>query len=517
MPFSDGTRLDHYEILEEVGRGGMGVVYRARDTKLRRDVAIKVLPEALVKDRERLARFEREARVLAALSHPNVATIHDLGHSDDTHFLVMELVSGEDLSERLSRGPLSIGDALPLFRQIAEALEVAHENGIVHRDLKPANIKLTSDGRIKVLDFGLAKPVEAGQPEQGPELSQSPTVTRNRTTPGVILGTAAYMSPEQATGKVVDKRTDVWAFGCVMYEALTGRQAFSADTALETIATILGSEPDWDVLPETTPAAIRTLVRRCLRKEPKRRLHDIADARIVIEEAVEAPEETPARGFAKTSRLPWLVAALSGLALVVALVSAFRPADPAELMRLSIVAPDDTELLPLQPPAVSPDGSQVAFVAREESGATRLWVRPLDSLSSRALPGTEGGAHPFWSPDGQKLGFFANGGLMTIDLAGGELRRLADAELARGGTWSPDGTILFTPSRSAALFRVPAGGGPVEQVTTLGPRDFSHRHPQFLPDGRHFLYMRACAVKSPACKVGSIDPDEAHRLPPNRQ
>ena len=332
MSLTPGTKLGPYEILAPLGAGGMGEVYRARDTKLGREVAIKVLPEAFAQNEKRLARFEREARLLASLNHPNIATLYGFEQSDEVHFLVMELAEGETLTERVRRGPIPVEDALPIFKQIAEALEAAHEKGIIHRDLKPANIKVSSESKVKVLDFGLAKAM-SGDPVKS-EVSESPTITRDATATGVILGTAAYMSPEQARGKQVDKRTDIWAFGCVLYEALTGNWAFEGDTLTDTIATVLKNEPKWDVLPENTPANIRTLLHRCLQKDPHRRLHDMADVRIEIEQGSTESATVSPRGAdleaqaAKWQRaIPW---GLAGLMAALALWSQWgsRPVGP---------------------------------------------------------------------------------------------------------------------------------------------------------------------------------------------
>ena len=456
MQLMPGVRLGSYEVLAEIGAGGMGQVYRARDTKLRRDVAIKVLPPVFTTDPERRARFEREARVLAALNHPSIAAIYGIedgllsAPAEAGYYLlalVLELVEGPTLAERLSHvgrvppskgegargGPagIPINDALSIAKQIADALEAAHEKGIVHRDLKPANIKITPGGTVKVLDFGLAKLV--GPPEGGPQpdLTQPPTLTVGGTREGVIVGTAAYMSPEQARGQAVDKRTDIWAFGCVLYEMLTGRIAFPGATSSDTIAAILEHEPDWTALPAATPAKVRDLLRRCMRKEPKRRLHDIADARIEIEDAAAKAEpgailrEEPAV-IQRTRRAPaWIVAALAAtvsvVAVTVAVLPVFRPFSPAQELRLEISSPPTADSLSL---ALSPDGQKLVFVA-DSQGVSRLWLRELNAVSPRPLAGSDGATFPFWSSDSRSIGFFAEGKLKRLDLAGGAAQVLA--------------------------------------------------------------------------------------------
>lgn len=503
-----GRRLSHYEILAEEGRGGMGIVYRARDTKLGRDVALKVLPKDFVQDPGRVARFEREARVLAALSHPGIATVHEIDHVDGVHFLVMQLVGGDTLAERIARRPLPVEEALPVFRQIAEALEAAHDKGIVHRDLKPANVKVSPEDRVIVLDFGLAKALVG---ETSSELSQSPTFTRNGTVQGVILGTASYMSPEQARGQVVDKRTDIWSFGCVLYEALTGKTAFSGATVSDTIAAILGTDPDWSALPATTPTSVRALLKRCLQLHPNRRLHDIADARIEIEDAMEADED--AREPAKASRRSGWFAAMAAarllttivLALLLVAIGAFvllrrHDAPRAEIRqpRSQLTLPRGVHLvnsLPASILAISPDGRHVVFagcasaVGNVFSVGCQLYLRDRLELDALPIPGTEGAIGPFFSPDGRFVGFGAQGKLKKIDLEHGTVVTLADAPSIRGGSWGEDGTILFSGG-SGALLGVPAGGGEVQEVTKpdLERKENDHRWPQLLPGGRAALF-----------------------------
>jgi serine/threonine protein kinase len=428
MALSSGTRVGPYEIQSAIGAGGMGEVYRARDTKLGRDVALKVLPQQMADDTERLARLHREAQVLASLNHPNIAAIYGFEDDEGTHALILELVEGETLADRIARGPLPIDEAPPIARQIAEALEAAHERGVIHRDLKPANVKVRADGSVKVLDFGLAKISEAGGTGDGGvgALSLSPTITSPAmmTGAGVLLGTAAYMAPEQAKGRPADKRSDLWAFGCVLYEMLTGKRPFAGEDVADTLAAVLMRDPDWSALPSNTPVSVQKLLRRCLQKDRKRRLADPADARLEIEEAVEQPAASVAHVAPSSTRrsrstaLAWVVAAV---ALVVAailavafLLSRQTPPD-AGAIRFQMSLPDGWYLAqtsappsgsPAMPLAISPDGRRLAFVGRRsESGQFQIWLRSLDALSAQPVPGTEGAASPFWSPDGRYSDF----------------------------------------------------------------------------------------------------------------
>ena len=477
-----GQIVGPYEIAALLGSGGMGDVYRARDRKLQRDVAIKILPDLFLKDTDRRARFEREARLLAALNHPHIGAIYGFEDRDGVHALVLELVDGQTLAERLHGHPIPVGEALTIARQIAEALAAAHEKGIVHRDLKPANVALTRDGVVKVLDFGLAK---ASQ-----EATAFGEASDGETIAGLILGTAAYMSPEQARGKAVDSRTDVWAFGCVLWEMLTGRKAFAGATSSDSIAAILARDPDWDLLPADTPPGIAGLLRHCLEKDPMRRLHHMADARIEIDEVIGARSGAGAASVLPRRRRRLalstvIVAGIVAAILVALLVS--RAAAPAAPTRLSVSAPGI--ISPQLSAAISPDGRRLAFVSTGGSGKLMLWVRALDMLEARVLPGTENAAHPFWSPDGRVLGFLADGKLKKIDAAGGAVETLADSAVRNGPSWGRSGTIVFT-SRIGELDAVRADGGPVSNVV---PSDLSARRaawPFFLPDGRHFLFHR---------------------------
>ena len=494
-----GRSIAHYEITARIGAGGMGEVYRARDTKLGRDVALKVLPDVFAHDPERLMRFEREARLLASLNHTHIATIHGIEQDGDSRVLVMELAEGEDLALRIARGPLPLDEALAAARQVADALEAAHEQGVVHRDLKPANIVLTAEGGIKVLDFGLAKAVEGDAPTSG--LSQSPTMLGNSpTVAGVILGTAAYMSPEQARGKRVDRRADIFAFGCVLYEMLTGRQVFGGDTVSDTLAAVLRADPDWDALPAGTPPAIRKLLQRCLDKDPRQRLRDIGEARIVIEAVLrgETGETALPAAAARSRRRAGLTWILSALVVFCAagwfLTSRRAPASDERLLQASITIPPDTPLK-LQgshpaPPAISPDGRYVAFGLDTPSGA-KLAIRNLADDVIHTLAGTEGVGYPFWSADSRQVGFFGGGKLKRVDITGGAPIAICDSEVGKGGTWRADDTIYFAPSYATAIFQVPAAGGTPVAVTHLDStrHESSHRFPQFLPDGKHFIYV----------------------------
>ena len=491
MPLEPGTTLGPYEVTAKIGEGGMGVVYRARDTKLDRDVALKVLPQAFTDNPDRLARFEREAKVLASLNHPNIGHIYGLEESGDTRALVLELVEGPTLADRVAQGPIPIEEALPIAKQIAEALEAAHEAGVIHRDLKPANVKVREDGTVKVLDFGLAK---AFQPDsQGRDRSQSPTVTATvgGTREGVILGTAAYMSPEQARGRTLDRRTDVWSFACVVYEMLSGRQAFGADTTSDALAAVLGREPDWRALPSSTPLRIVELIRRCLRKEHARRLRDLGDAAIEIEEARGGTTAAETDQQLAPSSKPWLSAglmAVTGLAVGVALwaVVGVSPAPPPAVSRLVVTLAPDQEIVltgGAYPLAVSPGGERLAYVA-SSGGQRRLLLRELDELAARVIPGTEGAEYPFFSPDGQWIGFFAEATLHKVAVAGGRPLEITEALPRRGASWGPDGHIYF--SGRPGLYRVPADGGVAEPVTSDDPTVDQQVHvwPHVLPDGR---------------------------------
>ena len=500
MPLEPGTRIGPYEVTAPLGAGGMGEVCRARDTRLNRDVALKMLPAAFATEPDRMTRFQREAQLLAALNHPNIAAIYGLEEAASARAIVMELVEGNTLT-----GPLPVGEALPIARQIAEALEYAHDRGIIHRDLKPANIKVTPDGSVKVLDFGLAKAMDdAGDSTLNLRGSMSPTLSLAATHAGVIMGTAGYMAPEQAKGKGADRRSDVWSFGIVLYELLTGSRMFGGDTVPETLASVMKDQVTLEKLPEETPSALRKLLARCLERDPRRRLQSIGEARIVIEDViagVTADENRPAPPTHRTPvpKWPFAVAALAIVAAAGALGWVWsRPAPPLPAVNRFTLSPPDNVVLTVASPnatqmAVSPDGRYVAFVADEERRARTLWVRALDSLSAQRLDRTEGADMPFWSPDSQHIGYFADGRLMRISVAGGAPLKICDAQDPEGGTWfqaeGQDDVIIFAPNATGPLQRVLAQGGVPTPVTTLADGETAHSFPQFLPDGRRFLFL----------------------------
>jgi len=501
---SPNRTIAHYRITAKLGQGGMGEVWRATDTKLGREVAIKVLPESFANDPARMARFEREAQLLAALNHPNIAAIYGI----EQGALIMELVEGEDL-----HGPLPIETALHYARQIADALEAAHEKGIVHRDLKPANIKVTSAGQVKLLDFGLAV-AQASRPVSD-DPTESPTLSLAMTQGGMILGTAAYMSPEQARGKPVDKRADIWAFGVVLYEMLTGKMLFGGgETVSDSLAAVLTREPDFQALPRDTPRRVRRLLERCLRKDPKLRLRDIGDARMLLDEA-EPEEALPAPAAPVTRRLPWILAAILALStLALAVLWLRRPVEEVRTLKLSVLPPEKATFVANSLPAVSPDGRHLAFAARSE-GKDQLWIRDLNALAARPIPGTEGGYDPFWSPDSRSVAFFTSSKLKKVDIGGGPALMVCDAFQGRGGSWNQNDVIVFTPALAMPLSRVAAAGGTATAVTTLDESagENSHRFPWFLPDGRHFLFTAQSGDREKtAIYVGDLESKERRRL-----
>src|SRR5438093_323685 len=508
MAITIGRQLGFLQITALLGRGGMGEVYRARDTKLKRDVAIKILPEEFSRDPDRVSRFQREAEVLASLNHSHIAAIYSLEEANGSRLLVLELVEGQTLADRLKRGPLPMDEALTVAKHICEAIEAAHEKGIIHRDLKPANIKITSDGIVKVLDFGLAKVREAEA--QASNLSNSPTLMTARSTPGIILGTAAYMSPEQAKGQEANRTSDVWAFGCVLYEMLTGRAPFEGETVSEVFAGILKGDPDWSRLPAETPENIRRLLRRSLQKERRLRLQHIGDARVEIEEPQPHTAAVSPRVIPRPRERAWMTAFVVAAVLAVAMgIREFRGVPPAAEMRVEISTPPTSYPASI---AISPDGNKIVFVAASE-GQSKLWVRPLDSVAGRALPGTDGASFPFWSPDSQSIGFFAEGRLKRVDVDRGAFQILADAPAGRGGTWNRDGTIIFTPNVTQGIFRISATGGTASAVTrTETTKETSHRFPQFLPNGHHFVYYVLGTPESRGVYAGDLDGSTARRL-----
>ncbi|MEO8196132.1 MAG: protein kinase [Thermoanaerobaculia bacterium] len=526
MTIAPGTRLGPYEITTKLGEGGMGEVYRATDSNLRREVAIKVLPAAFTEDKERLARFEREAQLLAQLNHPNIAQIYGLEKSGETRALVMELVEGPTLDERLASGSFSITESLSIALQLALALEEAHEKGIVHRDLKPQNIKASGEGKVKVLDFGLAKAMDptAGSVASAADFARSPTIMNSPTLTaahgtqlGVILGTAAYMAPEQARGAAVDKRADIWAFGVVLFEMISGRRLFEGELVTDVLANVLKSEVDFGALPPDAPPALRTLLRRCLARNPKNRMRDIGDARLVLEELAAGKTEEPApiapasalappRSF-RAQLLPWALAAFAALAATFFAVAHLRAprVEPARLIRFQLAPPESsTPTRRGNSFELSPDGRYLALTADGE-----LWVRALDSVASQRIAGIQDATYPFWSPDAAWIGFFADGQLKRVPRDGGQAQKICDAVDGRGATWGPDGSIVYSDAqRSRGLWRVGAQGGTPKSVTQTpaGLLNHVHRYPQFLPDGRSFLFLYLAASPEVAgTYVGNLD------------
>jgi serine/threonine protein kinase len=496
MNMTPGTKLGPYEIQTLLGKGGMGEVYRARDTKLKREVALKVLPEEFARDPGRMVRFQREAEVLASLNHPNIAHIYGVEESA----LAMELVEGETLA-----GPLPIDTALNYAKQIAEALEYAHERGVIHRDLKPANIKITPDGAVKLLDFGLAKAAEEGATPA--DASNSPTLTLGATSVGVILGTAAYMSPEQASGKIADRRSDIWSFGAVLYEMLSGKQTFAGESVSDTLASVLKVDPDWRALPQNTPASIVKLMRRCLTRDRKQRLQAIGEARIVLENPA-AEDPAPVATAPSRPQFGWVILALFAVISVAFGFVAWKHVreEPPRIAKLFFPLPEKETVSGGSPPAtaVSPDGQRIAYEALVD-GKGELWVRELGNSEPRKLAEGSSGM-PFWAPDSRRLGFFAEGKLKKIDVTGGPAVTIADAQATTGGrgpwcgSWNQDDIIVFGRITSP-LFRVSAAGGSPTILTDLDAsrHETAHFAPWFLPDGHHFLYV---ALSSDAEKTG---------------
>jgi serine/threonine protein kinase/dipeptidyl aminopeptidase/acylaminoacyl peptidase len=485
MPLAAGDKLGPYEISALIGAGGMGEVYQARDPRLGRDVAIKVSSAQFTE------RFDREARAVAALNHPNICHIYDVG----PNYLVMELIEGPTLAERIASDAIPLDESLKIAAQIAEALDAAHEKGITHRDLKPANVKVKADGTVKVLDFGLAKiDVPAATPNEN-----SPTLSMAATQAGMVLGTAAYMAPEQARGRPVDRRADIWAFGVVLYEMLTGKRLFQGEDLTETLASVVKEQPDLSAV----PARVRRLLQSCLEKDPKKRLQAIGDMRLLLEEKEPAPSLSR---LGQVSRYGWAAAAVVTLALAGLAFLHFRETPPeTPVLRTTILPPDNTSLdftNGLGLPALSPDGKRIVFGARTSDGKNPLWVRSLDGLTAQPLAGTDGATFPFWSPDSRYIAFFEDGKLKKIDASGGPAIALANAATARGGSWGTEGVIIFAPGGGAGLERVSFAGGPTTPLPGA-----QGRLPWFLPDGRHFLYQNATAGAGVAAEIlaGSLD------------
>jgi len=511
MSLSPGTRLGSYEVIALIGQGGMGEVYRAVDGNLKRSVAVKVLPDAVVTDPDRLARFQREAEVLAALNHPNIASIYGLERSGRMSALVMELVEGPTLADRIALGAIPIDESVSIAKQIADAVGAAHDQAIIHRDLKPANIKVRPDGTVKVLDFGLAKAME---PPAAADVS-APTITSPAMTQrGVILGTAAYMSPEQARGRTVDRRADVWAFGCVLFEMLTARRPFDGEDLPEILANVMKTEPDWTLLPAATPLAIRRLLRRALIKDHKRRLADISAVRLELEDADREEGERPS--LSPSSERRWIWAAAAGVLVLASAAFAIRemrvPAPDVRVVRFD-VTPSPGVITQVGQP-LSPDGRTLAF-ASGIRGDSPIWVQPLDSGVARPLAGTEGASRFFWSPDSQEIAYFVEGSLKKVAVNGGRPQQVVAGPF-RDGAWGSQGVMLVGGQRGRPLLRVSALGGTPTPETTLDESrgEISHDYPEFLPDGRHYIFLsRPLRGDDWITYVGTIGSKERRPLP----
>ena len=523
-----GSKLGRYEIRSLLGAGGMGEVYRARDVKLNRDVAVKVLPSAYSADSGRLRRFEQEAQAAGALNHPNVLAVYDVGVHEGAPYVVSELLEGETLRNILNQGPLAPRRAIYYATLIAHGLSAAHEKGIIHRDLKPENLFITADERVKILDFGLAKLIPPG----GDNLVQTDVATlKAQTSAGTVMGTAGYMSPEQVRGLSIDQRSDIFSFGAVLYEALSGRRAFHGESAVESLNAILKEEPpDLSETNTRVNPQLEKIVRRCLEKKPERRFHSAHDLSFALEaltgsydsslktEPLVTSSESTLNGasFFRSSRLPWILAGLL-LLLTIGMVWVYFTRTPnveTRAIKLLILPPVNTFLMAGQPPLISPDGKVLAFVAMDASGKSLLYVRPLDSLSARPLEGSDGAYLPFWSPDSRSLGFFARGKLKRIDVSGGPPITLANAINARGGAWNRDGVIIYCPLPPSPLFRIPASGGDSTPLNSdlLPEGGMTRWLPSFLPDGRHYLYVARMAGSEREVRIGSLDSNDSKTL-----
>ena len=527
MSLKEGATLGRYEIRSLIGAGGMGEVYRAHDPKINREVAVKVLPADFASNGERVERLEREAQAAGGLNHPNILGIYDIDSQDGTYFIVSELLVGEELRERLDDGPIPLRKAIDYAQQIVSGLAAAHESGIVHRDLKPENLFITKDDRVKILDFGLAKVRESQPTNSGSEDATKKALTD----PGVVMGTVGYMSPEQVRGHAADHRSDIFSFGVILYEMLTGRRAFGGDSVVETMHSILKDDvPDLDESGVRVPPSVEKLLRRCLEKKPEHRFHSAHDLGFALD-AVSSPTSSSGSGLSVAAgtlpdspdmsrsnwlgRAAWIVAAVFlSSTFVLAALYFRREAPQSQTMRFTIAPPDKNSFN--EAFALSPNGQMIAFVARGTSGDTSLWVRPLTAVDAKQLPGTEGASFPFWSPNSRSIGFFANAKLRKIDAAGGPAQTLADASSdPRGGTWTPDETIIFSPHTTSPLMRVAASGGTVSEVTKLNTEagQSSHRWPSMLPDGKHFLFFgRGGSPETQGIYAASIDAPEPSLL-----
>ena len=494
MALEPGTRFGPYEVVEQIGSGGMGEIYRATDTKLKRDVAIKTLPAGLAQDPDRLARFEREAKLLAALNHPHIGAIYALDEHDGTLYLAMELIEGETLETKLKAGALPVDDALRIALQIVQALEAAHDKGVVHRDLKPANVMISRDGLVKVVDFGLAKAF-ATDPE-GASPDNSPALSVAMTQAGLVLGTAGYMSPEQASGQATDQRADIWAFGVVLYEMLSGLPLFSGESVPHILAEVLKTEPDWGRLPKKLHPRLRLLLERCLEKKPRNRYHAIADARVDIEKVLSDPDGVMAAvaSSSRPQRVRLLAAGLAvGFVLAAGLAAVFWNPEaataPGSSMHLSIALPYDHTLV--SGPAISRDGQRVAFTATDGIEPPQLYVRNLDEAESRPIPGTEDADQPLFSPDGRSVAFYAKGGLFKVSLGGGIPVRLAESSSNNGGTWTDDGRIVFNRTWNGGLFAVPENGGEARLLAEPSREgEYAYVWPYALEKSRELVFSR---------------------------
>ncbi len=525
MTLSDGAKLGRYEIRSLIGVGGMGEVYRAADPKIGRDVAIKVLPADFATDTERVARFEQEAQAAGALNHPNILAIYDIDIQDGNLYVVSELLAGEELRQRLGDGPIPVRKVAEYARQIISGLAAAHEKGIVHRDLKPENLFITNDDRVKILDFGLAKLSEPNQAAALGHSGNEDATRRALTNPGVVMGTVGYMSPEQVRGHGVDHRSDIFSFGVVLYEMLTGTRAFQGDSVVETMNAILKEDvPEFDASERRVPPSFERIMRRCLEKKPEHRFHSSHDLAFALEAlsgstsssgsdlaATSGPNAESRSHTAWRTLIPWAAAALLLLVTIVLSALYLRRSDPPETaMRFTITAPEKTDFA--EGSAISPDGQQIAFTGINSTGETSLWVRPLSSVDARELAGTEGASFPFWSPDSRSIAFYSIGKLRKIDAAGGPVQALAEASGdPRGGIWASDDTIVFSPTTLSPLLRVAAAGGQPEPLTTLDPGKghSSHRWPSLMPDGRHFVFFgRGSMPEHQGLYIASIDSPE---------